>query len=157
MGEVLALEHIAIQVSDLEKSRHFYGDILGLNVLEHVQHDGGAIDQMTATKGVKMIEYRCRAPKGPGPAKGPGFTIDLIQWATPKSKVKKPKINDVPSAHFAFGVKDLTATVKRLRAAGVEIVSERPPVVFPPEEGSWKVIFFRDPDGFLLELIEVQS
>jgi len=156
MGGVLALEHIAIMVSDLERSKHFYADLLGMDVIEHVEHDGGAIDEMTATEGVYMIEYRLRAPKGPGPAGGgPGFTIDLIQWVRPKGEVKPALINDIPGAHFAFGVKDLQGTYERLKAAGVEFVS--PPVTFPEEEGSWRVLFFRDPDGFLLELIEVQE
>ena len=84
---------------------------------------------------------------------GPGFTIDLIQWVRPKGEVKRPLINDIPSAHYAFGVRDLQATHDRLKAAGAEFVS--PPVVFPEEEGGWRVLFFRDPDGFLLELIQI--
>lgn len=153
MGEVLALEHIAVMCSDLERSKHFYADLLGLNVVGYVYHDGGAIDKMTATKGVYMTEYRLRAPGGPGTAEGPGFTIDLIQWVRPAGEVKRPLINDIPGAHFAFGVKDLVATYERLHAAGVEFVSD--PVIFPDEEGGWRVIFLRDPDGFLLELVQV--
>jgi catechol 2,3-dioxygenase-like lactoylglutathione lyase family enzyme len=154
MTEVQALEHIALIVSDLERSRHFYADLLGLHVLEHVAHDGGAIDEMSATEGVYMTEYRMRPPKGPGPADGgPGFTIDLIQWVRPEGEMKPPAINDIPSAHFAFGVKDLQATYERLMAESVEFVS--PPVTFPEEEGGWRVLFLRDPDGFLLELIQI--
>jgi catechol 2,3-dioxygenase-like lactoylglutathione lyase family enzyme len=154
MSEVMALEHIAIMVSDLERSKHFYADLLGLEVLEYVEHDGGAIDEMTATEGVFMIEYRLRPPQGPGPAGGgPGFTIDLIQWVRPRGDVKRPLINDIPGAHYAFGVRNLQATYDRLKAAGVEFVS--PPVIFPEEEGGWRVLFLRDPDGFLLELIQI--
>ena len=156
MGGVLALEHIAILVSDLERSKHFYVDLLGLEVIGYVEHAGGAIDEMAATEGVDMIEYRLRAPKGPGPAGGgPGFTIDIVQWVRPEGEARSPLINDVPTAHCAFGVKDLQATYDRLKAAGVEFVS--PPVTFPEEEGGWRVLFFRDPDGFVLELIEVQD
>ena len=154
MGEVKALEHIAIMVSDLERSKEFYSDLLGLEVIGDPEHDGGAIDEMCATEGVYMKEYRLRAPEGPGPAGGgPGFTIDLIKWVRPEGAVTRPLINDIPTAHYAFGVADLQATYDRLKAKGVEFVS--PPVTFPPEEGSWKVLFFKDPDGFLLELIEV--
>ena len=154
MGGVRALEHIAIMVSDLERSREFYCDLLGLIAFDNPEHDGGAIDEMTATKGVYMKECRLRAPEGPGPAgDAPGFSIDLIQWARPAGEVKRPLINDIPAAHFAFGVGNLQETYDRLKANGVEFVS--PPVTFPPEEGSWKVLFFYDPDGFLLELIEV--
>ena len=57
-------------------------------------------------------------------------------------------------AHFAFGVTDLQATYERLVAAGVEFAVS-PPVTFPEAEGGWRVVFFRDPDGHLLELTQV--
>jgi len=154
MSEVLNLEHIAVIVSDLERSRHFYQDLLGLNVIEYVEHGGQALSDMFGLDDVHEIEYRMRAPKGPGPeGKAPGFTIDLIRHTKPKGAIRWPAVNDIPTGHFAFGVKDLRATYERLKAAGVEFVS--PPVTFPEEEGGWKVLFFRDPDGFLLELVQV--
>jgi catechol 2,3-dioxygenase-like lactoylglutathione lyase family enzyme len=154
MGEVLALEHVALIVSDLESSRHFYQDVLGLDNIERVEHAGPALEKMFGLKGVDEIEYRMRAPRGPGPGgRAPGFTIDLIQHRAPKGAQRRPSVNEIPTAHFAFGVKDLQATYERLKAQGVDFVS--PPVTFPEEEGGWKVLFFRDPDGYLLELVQV--
>jgi catechol 2,3-dioxygenase-like lactoylglutathione lyase family enzyme len=154
MSEVLALEHAAIHVSDIERSRRFYQDLLGLEVVVYVEHDGGAISELCGIEGVYLKEYRMRPPKGPGPSgKAPGFTLDLLQIARPAGQARRPAINDAPMAHFAFGVKDLRATYERLRAAGVEFVSS--PVTFPEAEGGWRVVFFRDPDGHLLELTEV--
>jgi catechol 2,3-dioxygenase-like lactoylglutathione lyase family enzyme len=154
MSEILALEHAAIHVNDIEKSRHFYQDLLGLDVVMYVEHEGGAIAELCAIEGTYLKEYRMRPPQGPGPAgKAPGFTLDLLQIARPAGQVRRPAVNDAPMAHFAFGVKDLQATYERLVAAGVEFVS--PPVTFPEAEGGWRVVFFRDPDGHLLELTQV--
>ena len=43
-------------------------------------------------------------------------------------------------------------TYSALKAKGVEFVSE--PVSFDLEWGIVKVVFFKDPDGFVLELME---
>ncbi len=155
MGEVHTLEHVAVIVTDLERSKHFYHDLLGLDVIQYVFHDGGPVGDLFATGPTHLKEYRLRPPKGPGPATGPGFTIDLIQFATPKGEIRAPAINEVPTAHFAFGVPDIAAAYERLKAAGVAFVS--PPVVFPEEEGGWRVVFARDPDGFLVELTEMRQ
>ena len=92
MTEVLALEHAAIHVSDIEKSRHFYQDLLGLDVVTYVEHEGGAIAELCAIEGTYLKEYRMRPPKGPGPAgKAPGFTLDLLQIARPAGQFGGPR------------------------------------------------------------------
>ena len=58
---------------------------------------------------------------------------------------------------FATGVNDLEAAHKELTEKGVEFVSE--PVVFDLGEewdyGALKVVFLKDPDGFIIELMEM--
>jgi len=51
--------------------------------------------------------------------------------------------------HIAIGVEDLTATLERLGAQGIE--PERPPYQVS-EGGSW-LTFVRDPDDYRIELI----
>jgi catechol 2,3-dioxygenase-like lactoylglutathione lyase family enzyme len=151
----ITIDHVAIMVSDLEKSLHFYRDILGMEVVSPEEHDGGPIDEMTAMSNVHMREYRLRPPGGVNGhtrTSEQGFTFDLIQWINPESPTGRQPLHHVPSAHFCFGVEDVPATYERLKAAGVEIVS--PPVRFEGE-GDWHVLFFYDPDGNLLELNEI--
>lgn len=155
-GEVLTCEHVGHYVSDLERSKDFYIGLLGLKEVSYVEHDGGSVEIMCATKDMFIGEYRARPPKGPGPAGEVfGFTLDLIEWVTPRGAVKRPIVNEIPAGHFCFGVKDVWASYERLKAAGVEFIS--PPVTFPEEEGGWKVVSFYDPDGLLLELTEIQE
>ena len=154
MGKI-TMDHVAIMVSDLDRSLEFYRDILGLEVVTPEEHGGGPVDEMTAMTDTHVREYRMRPPGGVnGHTRSAdfGFTIDLIQWISPESPTGRHPIHHVPSAHFCFGVEDVPATYERLKAAGVELVS--PPVRFSGE-GEWHVLFFYDPDGNLLELNEI--
>lgn len=146
--KVKKMDHVAVMVSDLERSFHFYHDLLGLEKLEYVEHHIRGISEMTATPNVSMKEYRMFLPANPG------MTIDLLQWISPKSPEGRFHISHVPSAHLCFDVEDVDATYAFLKAEGVEFVS--PPVHWPEEEGGWVVLFFHDPDGNLLELNQPQ-
>lgn len=153
----ITIDHVAIMVSDLERSLRFYRDIVGLEVVSPEEHDGGPIDEMTAMSGVHMREYRLRAPGGVNgytrdQETGGQLTFDLIEWIRPTSPIGRQPLHHVPSAHICFGVEDVPATYERLKDAGVEIKS--PPVSFSGE-GDWHVLFFYDPDGNLLELNEI--
>ncbi len=153
-GEVITCEHIATTVSNLDRSKEFYIDLLGLYEVGYVEHHAGSCDIMCNEKGMMVREYRTRAPKGPGPAgKENGFTLDLIEWVTPRGAHRPPAMNEIPAGHFCFGVKDVWASYERLKANGVKFVS--PPVAFPKEEGGWKPVSFHDPDGLMCELTEI--
>jgi catechol 2,3-dioxygenase-like lactoylglutathione lyase family enzyme len=51
-------------------------------------------------------------------------------------------------------VRDLSKACQDLKSKGVEFIA--PPYKFPEEEGAWHVVFFRDPDGFVLEFLEAR-
>jgi len=147
MTKVRILDHVALMVTDLERSYRFYHDLLGLNVVAKVAHGGWPVETMTQLPGGSIVEYRMQAPETPE------VTIDLIEWVAPKSPVKRLKVHHVPSAHVCFGVDNLQETYDRLVTLGVDFVT--PPVTWPPEEGGWRVVFVHDPDGNLLEFTEV--
>ena len=156
----ITLDHVAVMVSDLEKSLRFYRDLLGFEVLSPEEHKGGPIDEMVQISGVHMREYRLVPPGGvngyqrPEGASPGQITLDLIEWITPESPQQRFPIHHVPSAHLCFGVENLQSIYDRLSKEGVEFVS--PPVTFKGE-GEWHVLFFYDPDGNLLELNEIGS
>ena len=154
--KIKTIDHIAVMVSDLESSLHFYRDLLGFEVLSPEEHDGGQISEMVNIPDVHMREFRLVPPGGVnGYTRDEGdaqLTLDLIEWLTPESPEQRYPINHVPSAHICLGVEDMPALYERLKAEGVEFVS--PPVRFTGE-GEWHVLFFYDPDGNLLELNEI--
>jgi glyoxylase I family protein len=143
-----ALDHIAITVSDTDRSLRFYCGALGLEQVEQHQLEGAKIETALGVVGADAQSTRL-AVKGT-----PGILIDLMEFRTP---VKEPAIaatGAVGSTHFALAVENLSSVYERLRESGVEFVSE--PVNFELTEGSVTVVFTRDPDGNVVELVDAQ-
>jgi catechol 2,3-dioxygenase-like lactoylglutathione lyase family enzyme len=58
-------------------------------------------------------------------------------------------------ARLAMQVDDIEADYARMREQGVEFVSEPVPILLGAT--AIKIVFFRDPDGTLLELVELAN
>ena len=56
-------------------------------------------------------------------------------------------------SHICFGVPDMALAYQELQAEGVTFVSE--PVSFDLGWAIVHVVFFEDPDGYILELMQV--
>jgi catechol 2,3-dioxygenase-like lactoylglutathione lyase family enzyme len=123
---VTGLDHVVIAVSDWERSNAFYRSVLGAEVVEM---DRG--------------RYAYRLPDGRQlNVHGPG--------ATPSPRASDPVRPGNSDLCFAWiGTAD--DAVRHLQAHGVE------PEVGPSERtgarGTGTSVYFRDPDGSLLELI----
>jgi catechol 2,3-dioxygenase-like lactoylglutathione lyase family enzyme len=144
-----ALDHIAITVSDTERSLQFYRDALGLEQVEQHQLDGAKIEKALGVAGANAQSTRMAA-KGT-----PSILIDLMEFRTPAKEPVLAPTGAVGSTHFALAVENLSEVYERLRGQGVEFVSE--PVTFDLTEGSVTVVFTRDPDGNVVELVDLQA
>ena len=147
INSVNILDHVSVTVSDMDRSLGFYCDLLGLKEVERHRLEGETISKMAGKPDVIMEVVRLEAPETPG------VMLDLQQYVTPQSKVSDAQLGDVAHSHFCFGVPDVWAAYRDLKAKGVEFVSE--PVSFDLEWGIVYVVFFKDPDGFVLELMQV--
>ena len=147
INSVNILDHVAVTVSDMERSLAFYCDLLGLQEVERHHLEGEIISKMAGKPDVIMEVVRLEAPETPG------VMLDLQQYVAPEGKVSDAQLGDVAHAHFCFGVPDVWAAYKDLTEKDVEFVSE--PVSFDLEWGIVYVVFFKDPDGFILELMQV--
>ena len=147
INSVNILDHVSVTVSDMDRSLGFYCDLLGLKEVERHHLEGETISKMAGKPDVIMEVVRLEAPETPG------VMLDLQQYVTPESKVSDAQLGDVAHSHFCFGVPDVWAAYRDLKAKGVEFVSE--PVSFDLEWGIVYVVFFKDPDGFVLELMQV--
>lgn len=147
INSVNILDHVAVTISDMERSLRFYCDLLGLKEVERHRLEGETISKMAGKPEVIMEVVRLEAPETPG------VMLDLQQYVAPEGKVSDAQLGDVAHSHLCFGVPDVWAAYKDLSEKGVEFVSE--PVSFDLEWGIVYVVFFKDPDGFILELMQV--
>lgn len=146
LNKVNVLDHIAVTVSDMDRSLAFYCGQLGLREVERHRLEGATISKMAGKNKVIMEVVRLAAPETPT------VLLDLQQYLYPPGTVSTARLGDSAQAHFCFGVPDVKAAYEQLKAQGVEFVSD--PVSFDLEWGSVHVVFFKDPDGFVLELVQ---
>ena len=122
------IHHIAIIVSDYERSRHFYVDLLGFPVIRE-NYRPEKRDWKLDLKLNETTELEIFAPENP------------------------PKRPSYPEAcglrHLAFHVENIEDTIADLKEKGIECE----PVRFDSFTGK-KMTFFADPDGLPLELHE---
>ncbi len=144
-----ALDHIAITVSDTERSLRFYRDVLGLEQVEQHQLEGEKIELALGIPGARAQSTRLAA-KGT-----PSILIDLMEFRAPSKEPCVPPTGAVGSTHFCLAVEGLSGVFERLQADGVEFMSA--PVTFELTEGSVTVVFTRDPDGNVVELVDMQQ
>ncbi len=144
------LIHVNLNCSNLARSVEWYERVLGLEV-RGGSHPGPVSGAAFGVSG--EVEWDARFLWPPGQD---AFAIDLLEWKTP-APLGKPAMaaNQLGLYRMAFMVEDIHACHEELRVQGVEC---GPPVFLEmgpeiPIDGVW-AIFFPDPDGSCMELIE---
>jgi lactoylglutathione lyase len=122
----LRIKHTCLNVMNLDRSIAFYRDHLELKLTQRVE--------------IKENNAEIAFMEDPN-----GNAIELTHWRDKKQLTEGDNFD-----HIALGVKDLKATIERLRAQGVTIAMEP----FKLKGGTHQIAFIKDPDGNWLELIE---
>jgi catechol-2,3-dioxygenase len=117
--------HVALWVSDEDRSRTFYRDVLGLTVTEHDPAHGGTF--MTL---------------------GENFhTFDVMQVPDPAT-AKAPVAGQVGLWHVAFAVE----RYEDLKSAYATLIEHNVSIAECTDHVSQRSIYFYDPDGNRLEI-----
>lgn len=141
---VKAIRHTGIVVSDMARSLAFYRDLLGMEVWADFKDDSPLVQDAVGVPGahIWMIKLKARD----------GGSIELLQYLSHPRQVPPPSSAcDVGCNHVALQVDDLDAVHQRLTEAGIEF--NAPPIFFP--ENAVKMTYCRDPEGVLVELVEI--
>ena len=140
------MNHITILVKDIERSKRFYREVLGLKSTFELDISGEQFSKVTGNKDV-MIKFA--ALKSPSS----DFILELAQFKNPKTK-----INNNDFRHFAFEVDDVDRIYRRLKEKGIETVSEPVTITdFHPKVDGKRFFYFKDPDKNLIELFNKQD
>ena len=122
------LHHVAIICSDYPKSKHFYVEILGLEIVREIYRE----DRRSFKLDLRV---------------GDQYQIELFSFPDPPARVTAPEACGL--RHIAFEVDDMQETVRSLTARGVEVEAIR-----ADEATNKSFTFFRDPDGLPIEIYE---
>jgi catechol 2,3-dioxygenase-like lactoylglutathione lyase family enzyme len=139
---VRSFSHVALTVSDFNRTVRFYADVFGAPV---VGVSDTPPDRVRSFFGVDGEAPTCKIGwiRVPG-----GATIEIFEFQ-PQQPPVDVVWNRIGPTHISFNVHDTTAWHDYLVSKGVEIVS-------PPEQSPHGHTFFfvKDPDGNLVELID---
>ena len=145
---IAGLLHVNINCSDFDRSRAFY-EKLGFRVLMPInQEEEGAL-----AAAVGLRNYRLR---GALMRSRDGTIIDLLEWQHPRNEeAPYGALNHLGLARLAFISRDLDADIAALEQEGVTFLSDGPAAAGTPDGGVSRFICFKDPDGTVLELVEI--
>jgi catechol 2,3-dioxygenase-like lactoylglutathione lyase family enzyme len=145
---VSGLHHTGLIVKDLDRSIYFYHDLLGLPfaVEPTDRFSGEALDTGLRVPGAELRLCAFRVGEG---------HLELLQYRRLSADMDRPYPNNTLGAgHVCLQVDDVQAAKAELEAKGVEFYSDVNVVDEGPLAG-WRWIYFADPDGLSLELVEI--
>lgn len=134
-----------IIVADLDQTLHIYRDILGFQTLPPTAWDGTKL--MMDTAGTPGAQFRRSAATIPGTS----VTMAFMEFKDIDRKPLHTNIQDPGTAILQVGVRDMDATVKALKAAGLEVISKNGEPVL---NGKSRFCMLRDPNNLFLELFQ---
>ncbi|KAB1191201.1 MULTISPECIES: VOC family protein [Haloferax] len=136
----LTAHHVGITVSDLDSTLSFYRDVLGLAVVTRFEVGGEAF---STAVGVENATGRFAH------LDGGDVRIELVEY-DPVGDAHSGATLDQPGAtHVGLSVDDVDAVVADL-PPHVETLSDP-----QTTESGTRIVFLRDPEGNLVELLEV--
>jgi len=137
------LLHYSHCVSDIERSRAFYTDVLGFEAVAEFDFDDPATAKVMGVPGCKFKGIFMKRD---------GMRIEIIGFTEPPPdrSVRKRQANEIGHSHLSFYVKSLNDALDYLRSKGVTIEEHTRTTLGMGIE----CCVVRDPDGFPIEIVE---
>lgn len=124
-----ALHHIAIICSDYRRSKQFYTDVLGFEILQEVYR-------------AERQSYKLDL------ALNGRYMLELFSFPEPPARPSYPEASGL--RHLAFSVDDIESTCNQLAEKGISCENIR-----TDEFSGKRFTFFSDPDQLPIELYEI--
>ncbi len=149
------IDHVNIVVADLEPMVEFYRDVLGFAVTKRVTISGPWVDATVGLHNAIGDVVYLELPDGP--------RVELLRYVQPAG-ANPPGLDQSNTRglrHLAFRVADINAVVAKLQSFGVRPLSSVQTV--PDAQVTYaggvrkRLLYFRDPEGNLLELCEYRA
>jgi catechol 2,3-dioxygenase-like lactoylglutathione lyase family enzyme len=142
---VLGIDHTAIVVADTERSLAFYRDLLGLHVAGTSLNSGVEQERLSGVAGARVRITGLRGASGMG--------VELLEYEAPGLVESTSAAVETPSTRTTIEVDDLGATIERLRAADVTLLSRSTSACIGCAVPS-AAFDVADPDGHVVQLVQ---
>jgi glyoxylase I family protein len=133
---LLKLAHIALSVSNINKSAHFYRKHFGFKLVKRYPHKEIGLTICVIKKN--------------------NISLELFEFKkmNPLPQYRKDLDNDLKTIgvkHFSFAVSDIEGEYKRLKKSGVHFAT-----LLRTFDNGLKYFFIKDLDGVLVEIMEIK-
>ena len=146
---VAGIEHIGLNVPEIETATAFFKSVLGAETLYDVGPFESPDDWMASHL---AVHPRARINKIRMLQVANGPTLELFEFTSPDKDPRVPKNSDAGGWHVAFYVEDMERALVALKTHDVEIQSGPVAMTEGPSAGlSW--LYFKAPWGQQLELV----
>ncbi|MDO8966788.1 VOC family protein [Algoriphagus sp.] len=129
MLNLTSLHHIAIICSNYERSKRFYTEILGFNIIQEVYR---------AERQSYKLDLELNG----------SYLIELFSFPDPPKRVSRPEACGL--RHLAFAVENIEESIAFLVKSGIN-----PEPIRVDEHTGKRFTFFADPDDLPIELYEI--
>ena len=146
-SDVIGVSNFGHIVANLDKSYAFYKDLLQLDATVPPQafSPNPAVMKMGNTLGAQSRIGVVKVP-------GAGFGVELIEYKDIDRKPASPRNQDPGTGNLILLVRDIDATLARLKQGGAKIVT--PGGAALDIGGKTRGAFAQDPDGFFVALVQ---
>jgi catechol 2,3-dioxygenase-like lactoylglutathione lyase family enzyme len=151
-GATIGFMHAIHATNNLDTTAAFYKEVFGASSpIRPFASDGprALTNSPQANLRVSML-----------PLPGQGFNFELTEFTNvePRTTGQQPAIVDPGAPHMKILVRDIEPVMAGVRKMGHAILTTgAKPVSLKNELGDVKAIFFRDPDGYIVEAIQVAA
>jgi catechol 2,3-dioxygenase-like lactoylglutathione lyase family enzyme len=147
-GERTRLSHVIVNCADLEASSRYYAEVIGLEPagrMGPVRQDG-AMFRLDGDVELTAALFRDPVTR---------FMVELVGWSRPEPATRPaPVANQLGIFRMAWVTDDIDRDHAELQAAGVSCFAPPAELEMGPGIPALRALFWRDPDGACLELIQ---
>jgi catechol 2,3-dioxygenase-like lactoylglutathione lyase family enzyme len=142
--------HAIHATETLEKTLAFYTEVFGV-AGEIRAFANAAVPILTDSPGVSLKVSMLRLP-------GQGFNFELTEFSNVARTPGQPQLWDPGAPHLKILVRDLAPVVAAIKKLNAPMLTRsRAPVTVAAPLGRVRAIFFRDPDGYIVEALEAPA
>ena len=136
----------------LNKTIAFYHDVFGLEIARAASaFPNPGVPSLVNAPGVSLRLGTIKMP-------GAKFVLELTQFSGVETKAGQPLHTDPGAANLQLRVRDMDSVFAAIEKSGAPIITASGmPVKIGPATGNIRSLLVRDPDGFIIEVIQTPA
>jgi len=136
--------HVGIVVNDLEKSTHFWQELIGFKVVSDNIEPSPYIEELLSLNASNLRTVKF--------SDNNGFIVELLKFASPSNNSDwQGDLSTTGLTHIALTVENVEEVVNKLNDFSYTSLSK----IMKSPNGQVKVVFINGPENLKLELVEV--